>query len=174
MCCWLEAGRNLSPVLFALFVDDLELFLQNDPLCGLSVDDLTLILMLFADDMVVFGKSVEELQNNLELLNVYCKKWGLEVNTEKTKVMVFRNRGPLKANEKWTYNGKNLEVVNDFNYLGTVFNYTGSFILNQETLAGKGLKALNVLLSNSTFISAGLYPANATSTKKSSSSLTIL
>ena len=39
-------------------------------------------------------------------------------------------------------------MVRDFNYLGVVFNYTGSFILNQGVLAGKGLKALNVLLSN--------------------------
>jgi len=27
----------------------------------------------------------------------------------------------------------------------TVFKYTGSFVLNQSTLAGKGLKALHVL-----------------------------
>ena len=39
-------------------------------------------------------------------------------------------------------------MVNDFNYLGIVFNYTGTFVLNQETLAGKGLKALNVLVAN--------------------------
>ena len=27
-----------------------------------------------------------------------------------------------------------------------MFNYTGTFVLNQETLVGKGLKALNCLL----------------------------
>jgi len=61
---------------------------------------------------------------------------------------VFRKRGPVKSSEKWTYNNCNLEIVNNFNYLGTVFNYTGSFVLNQSTLAGKGLKALHVLLAN--------------------------
>jgi len=35
-----------------------------------------------------------------------------------------------------------LEVVNDFNYLETVFNYAGNFSLNQQQLVGKGLKAL--------------------------------
>ena len=45
------------------------------------------------------------------------------------------------------YTNENIEIVNDFNYLGTIFNYTGSFSLNQKALAEKGLKALNVLHS---------------------------
>ena len=56
--------------------------------------------------------------------------------------------GGLRDNETWTYKGSQLEVVNEFNYLGTVFKYTGSFVVNQETLVGKGLKALNCLLYN--------------------------
>ena len=49
--------------------------------------------------------------------------------------------------EKWIFKGKLLEIVSDLNYLGTVFNYNGSFSLNQKTLANKGLRALNVLLN---------------------------
>ena len=56
--------------------------------------------------------------------------------------------GGLLNDESWIYNGRNLEVVNNFDYLGTVFNYTGNFALNQETLVGKGLKAKNYLLHN--------------------------
>jgi hypothetical protein len=36
---------------------------------------------------------LNELQNKLELLKEYCDIWGLKVNTEITKVMVFRKRG---------------------------------------------------------------------------------
>ena len=72
----------------------------------------------------------------------------MTVNTQKTKIVVFRKRGQIREGESWTFKNENIEVVNDFNYLGIVFNYTGTFILNQETLAGKGLKALNVLLAN--------------------------
>ena len=61
--------------------------------------------------------------------------------------MVFRKRGVIRLNEKWTYADENLESVNDFNYLGTVFNYTGNFSMNQEYLSGKGLKALNTLFA---------------------------
>ena len=122
--------------------------MQNDQCSGLSLDKITFILMLFADDMVILGKDRDDLQKSLDRLEHYCNKWGLQVNTEKTKIIVFRKRGGLRNNESWTYKEDNLEVINNFNYLGTVFNYTGNFALNQETLVGKGLKALNCLLYN--------------------------
>jgi len=143
----LRQGEVMSPLLFSLFVEDLELFLQNDLQSGLNIDDIVLILLLFADDMAIVGKTPDEIQNHLDNLYYYCNLWGLKVNTEKTKITVFRKRGGLLPNEKWTYNGHDIQVVNDFNYLGVVFNYTGSFTLNQEHLTGKALKAMNILLS---------------------------
>ncbi|KAH3788003.1 hypothetical protein DPMN_166131 [Dreissena polymorpha] len=109
-------------------------------------DDIVLILLLFADDMAIIGKTPYEVQQHLNILKTYCDTWGLNVNTSKTKIIVFRKRGGLRHTGSWTYNGENIEVVSDFNYLGKVFNYTGKFILNQEHLVGKALKAMNVLL----------------------------
>ena len=71
--------------------------------------------------MAIFGKNPEDLQNNLNLLHDYCNTWGLEVNCDKTKSMVSRKRVRLTIDEKWTYNGFNVEVVDSFNYLDTVF-----------------------------------------------------
>jgi len=142
----LRQGEVMSPILFSLFVEDLELYLQDNINSGLSIDDIVLIVLLFADDMAILGKSPAEVQSHLDKLYLYCNAWGLNVNTAKTKIMVFRKRGGLKENEKWTYNGNVIEVVDNFNYLGTVLNYTGSFKLNQEHLVGKALKALNTLL----------------------------
>lgn len=144
----LRQGEVISPILFSLFVEDLELYLQSNVDSGLHIDDIVLILLLFADDMAILGKTPEELQANLNLLHTYCDNWGLKVNIAKTKIMVFRKRGRLLPNESWTYGGQNIEVVDDFNYLGTVFNYTGNYTLNQEHLIGKALKALNVLFVN--------------------------
>ena len=82
----------MSPVLVSLFLEDLELFLQDSINSGLLIDDLVLIILLFADDMAIFGKTPEDLQHNLDLLLDYCNTWGLEVNASKTKIMVFRKR----------------------------------------------------------------------------------
>ena len=142
----LRQGEVLSPLMFSLFIEDLELFLTDNINSGLTINDITIILLLFADDMVIIGKTPNELQQSLDLLKSYCDTWGLEVNTDKTKIVVFRKRGPVFENEKWLYGNSYIEVVNDFNYLGTCFNYTGTFCLNQEVLTGKGLKALNVFL----------------------------
>ena len=57
----LKQGEIMSPMLFSLFIEDLELFIQDSPTSGLTIDDITFILLLFADDMVQFGKSPEEL-----------------------------------------------------------------------------------------------------------------
>ena len=73
----LKQGEVISPILFSLFIEDLELFLQEDPTCGLSLDEITFILMLFADDTVILGKDRNDLQRRLDLLNSYCNKWGV-------------------------------------------------------------------------------------------------
>ena len=86
----LRQGEVMSPLLFSIFVEDLELFLQNDIECGIQIDDILLILLLFADDMAIVGKSPREIQTQLDNLYEYSKTWGLQVNTDKTKIMVFR------------------------------------------------------------------------------------
>ena len=144
----LRQGEIISPIMFSLFVEDIEMFLQNRNSGGLLLHDICLILLLFADDMVIVGESPADLQLSLNNLYEYCNTWSLEVNISKTKIVVFRKRGRIKQNERWIYANEYLDIVDDFNYLGVTLNYTGSFNLNTQTLYGKGLKAMNILLSN--------------------------
>ena len=142
----LRQGEILSPILVSLFLEDLELFLQNKTDSGIIIDDIVIILLLFADDMAIIAKSPQELQENLDNLYEYCEKWGLQVNEAKTKIMVFRKRGKLKDDERWYYNGTLLDVTDDFNYLGCIFHYAGIFASHVEHVVGKSLKNLNFLL----------------------------
>jgi hypothetical protein len=97
---------------------------------------------------VLFGNTPADLQCKLDLLKLYCDRWGLIVKTEKTKVVVFRKWGNIRPDEHWHYANSSFEVVDNFNYLGTVFSYNRSFKVIQDTLIDKGLEALNVLLIN--------------------------
>ena len=47
----LKQGEVLYPLLFSLFVEDLEMFILNRYSCGLTLEEITIILLLFADDM---------------------------------------------------------------------------------------------------------------------------
>ncbi len=88
----LRQGEVLSPLMFSVFLEDLELFLQDRIGSGLEIEDLTLILLLFADDMVLFGKSPEDLQHSLHLLYAYCEKWELIVI--RLRLWYYRKRRP--------------------------------------------------------------------------------
>ena len=87
------------------------LSLQKCQHCGLSLHEMCIIILMFADDMVIMGNSVIDLQNNLNKLQTYCDVWGLKVNVAITKIVVFRKLGPLRQDEIWDYNGQQLEVV---------------------------------------------------------------
>ena len=139
-------GEIISPFLFALFINDVELRFQENFNNGISVEQLQLYLLLFADDAVLFSETREGLQNHLNNLENYCRKWNLTVNVEKIKIVVFRKGGMLGQNDKWFYVENELEIVNSFAYLGVVFSSGGSFIPNTKTLSGKALKSMNQLL----------------------------
>ena len=76
---------------------------------------ISVFLLMYADDMVLLSESPESLQVLLNSLYNYNTQWNLTLNSDKTKIMVFRNGGNLRENEKWFYNGSELETVNEFN-----------------------------------------------------------
>ena len=138
-------GEIMSPILFSLFLNDVEMQRSKGGNEGITIDQSSIYLLLFADDAVIFSETREGLQKSLDNFEIYCKKWNLTVNVEKTKVVVFRKGGILARNEIWSYNGQVIETVAAFNYLGIVLSSGGSFIQATKTLADKGIKAMHNL-----------------------------
>ena len=138
-------GECLSPFLFAMYVNDLEAELALKGITGIDIGILNLHILLYADDIILFGKSPEDLQNALNVLYDYCKRWKLTVNTNKTKILVFRKGGRLPNDLNFVYNNVSIEIVNKFCYLGVVFTSGGSNFETQKTLSGQALKAVFTL-----------------------------
>ena len=133
-------GDNLSPLLFAIYLNDFEYFLSRSykglslvadkiRVC-LSNDDveiyLRMFVLLYADDTIVMAESPPELQKALNALHSYCDLWHLTVNTSKTKVVVF-SRGKIRNKPIFKFGDVELDIVDDYVYLGVTFNYNGNF-----------------------------------------------
>lgn len=87
-------GCAFGAILFDIFLDDID------------------------DEWAIVAESASELQKMLKSLQTFTEKNKLKVNTKKTKVMVFKNGGKSSKGEKWTFEGEDIEVVNQFKYLG--------------------------------------------------------
>ena len=157
-------GDNLSPLLFALFINDFEKHLSNiDGYNGLSslntlftnatVNDdletfLKLYILLYADDTIVMAESPNKLQEALKAVSAYCDHWNLRINVNKTKIIRFTKRkNPNNPANEYDFRIKEqkVEVVDDYVYLGTTVTYNGKYkkaIGKQVTQAKRALFGL--------------------------------
>ena len=140
-----KQGCILSPTLFSIFINDLPSFFRNANIYQIPLVDLELSSLLYADDLVLASESSIGLQRQLNTLKLYCDKWHLKVNKEKTKVMVFRRGGRLRNYEKWFYGDEKLDTSTYFSYLGVHFSSFHHWGYNQKFRANKALRAMGSL-----------------------------
>ena len=72
----------------------------------------------------------------------YCSKWNLCVNENKTKITIKVKHDRYN----FLYNGKQLEIVDNFKYLGIILNYNGSFKLAIQELKSQASRAMYSLI----------------------------
>ena len=93
---------------------------------GVAINDFKLMLLLYADDLVIFAETPDELQLQIDKLYNYCQKWKLLTNTEKLKMVVFR-KGTWTCQEKWLYGKILIPVSSRIPSLELVFSSNGSY-----------------------------------------------
>jgi hypothetical protein len=87
------------------------------------------------------------LQNQIDKLEIYCKKWKLNVNASKTKILVFENRRS-NSHYQWKYDGKLLDIVDSYVYLGILLCKNGYFKQSQKRLSEQASRALYGMMCN--------------------------
>lgn len=136
-----KQGCVLSPLLFNLYLRDLpDIF--DDTCDPVQLHDITVNCLMYADDLAILSESSRGLQNALNKLGIYCRKWDLTVNLDKTKVIVFNKSGHLLKKHHFSYMGSQIEIVPGYCYLGIIFTPSGAFKAACERLAEQGRKAL--------------------------------
>lgn len=133
-------GCPLSPVLFNLFIEDLEEEWKKKNLGGTVIGKTKIFCLKFADDVVVVADDREGLKDMPQSLEKYTTKNQLEVNTTKTKIMIFRKGGKRKEEGRWTFKGNRIEIVNGYKYLGLWFTTKNSLREHIRMQTGKAQK----------------------------------
>ena len=88
-----------------------------------SVGGRTITNLRFADDVDGLEGEEEELEKLVERLDKASTAYGMEISAEKTKLMTNNTSG---INTEIKVNGKNLETITSFKYLGSVISDEGS------------------------------------------------
>ena len=96
--------------------------------------------LLYADDLILLSETRDGLQKCLDKLHEYCNEWGLTVNTNKSKVMIF-NKAGRKNSCQFKLGNEILDQVNEYKYLGVIFQNSGTFSKARNNLFQKSLKA---------------------------------
>ena len=84
-------GCVLSPTSFSLFINQLASYITETGRHGIQLLSglVELCILIFADDVALLATTPYGLQNQLNSLKACCDRLHMEVNRDKTKVMVF-------------------------------------------------------------------------------------
>ena len=73
-------------------------------------------------------------------MEIVCNLVKMNINFDKTKIIVFRNGKILKRNEAWTFQGQEIEVVPFYKYLGLFMTPKLVWTKSVEMLSRQTLK----------------------------------
>lgn len=90
---------------------------------GVSIGGRNITNLRFADDIDGLANSEHDLFKLTDSINEASKRYGMEINGEKTKIMT---NNPDGFHKSMTLNNETVEVVNKFKYLGSIISDKGS------------------------------------------------
>ena len=106
-----KQGCVLSPLLFNLYLSDLPAVFNDNDCFPVHVNSLSTNCLMFADDLVLLSETADGLQKCINRLDAYCKKWSLNINLSKTKVIIFNKGGHKISNFKCHLHNNEIEIV---------------------------------------------------------------
>ena len=102
----LKQGCVLSPSLFSVLMNDLVSMLSEHNLRVNLASDI-INCLLFADDIVLMGKSGQELQSLLNITARFANKWNLKFNFKKSKVLAIGKK--INKLKRWDLGNDKIE-----------------------------------------------------------------
>ncbi len=114
-------GSVLGPLLFNLYVDDLDSVLPEGLKVKKFADDTKIYCIYSLDEA---AESANRLQQGLECIELWCHTWQMQLNVAKCSVMYFGSRNPCA---RYSLRGKELSCCDHQRDLGVVISRTACF-----------------------------------------------
>jgi hypothetical protein len=142
-----KQGSPLSPLLFGGMIEQLCRLIARDlPGVGPLLGGVRVPHILYADDVVLLTETPEDMQELLKILSVFCELFGMKVNLTKTKAVVFRAGARARRNVRLVFQGQPVEFVNEYKYLGVLFDSKEGCSVGADQRAACGQRAVFSLL----------------------------
>lgn len=133
----IRQGCTCSPQLFIMAVNEIISDLQRSRL-GFRNECVYVPALFFADDGVIFGNSVREVERMVDVLVRKTGEIGMTTNKSKCNVLVFNRKTELRSI-------KGVDVVKDVKYLGVrVSSGKDIFKVHRENVGIKARKMNNM------------------------------
>ena len=142
-----KQGCVSSTIIFALYINDLVTHLKRHCGSGIFISNQVeeIQALMFADDIATVAETAWKLQTQINRIYEFCESTGMQLNLDKSKIMVFRNGGPLRHYESWFYNERPIEVVPFYRYLCSFFTPKLCWTKTKDTLAKQAKKVMGTI-----------------------------
>ena len=142
----LKQGCSLSPVLFNLYINDLALKV-NALGKGIKIDDESISILLYADDVVLLAENETDLQFLLNVLGNWFKTNKLSISPSKSNTVHFRNPSKAKSNFAFKVYDEIIEYASHYKYLGLVLSGHLDYALTAKVVSQSANRALGLSIA---------------------------
>jgi len=86
----------MSPLLFNMYMAELEKRLEKRGIRGVGIGGKRIWNLAYADDIVLVAKNRDAIMDMMWTLKIFLKDRRMELNTEKSKILVYNRKGREK------------------------------------------------------------------------------
>lgn len=145
----LKQGDPISPTLFNIVLEGI---MRRAKLHNKNIIINNIQVVAYADDVTIISNSQNDLIKAIDKLEMEAKKFGLDINQEKTKYMKIGRE--FKDDKKYLKTQRNkFELVHSFNYLGVTIGQTSKHRTKERIQKGYRAVGRNKKLLKSKSIS---------------------
>lgn len=142
----LRQGGGLSPTLFNVHMDNIikkcERKVKKMFVGYKNLERVEIAEGVFADDVVLIAGSEKQLQENLKVWKETIENEGMEINIDKTKILVV---GEQSIDTEIKVGDIKIEQVREYKYLGITLNETGKQEAEINERIGKTIKLYHAM-----------------------------